>query len=320
MDSGGEAPGQSWQTRTVSSNEESWDLATSVGATATLAAAVRAIATRTAPSLIDDPFAEPLVRAVGIDFVTRLATGDVPPDDLTEPWIDVGKVRGKFYDDFFLEAADAGIAQVVILAAGLDSRAFRLPWHAGTVVYEVDQPQVLEFKTHALGELRAVPTAERRTAPAELRDDWPRALRSAGFDPARPTAWSAEGLLSYLPPEAQDRLLDTITELSAPGSRVATESRPNPSPGQEQKTREHLHQMSERWSAHGFAPDMVRLRPGGERNEAAPYLTDRGWALNAISIRDLFVTNGIPLPPEDIPMGDTLCIKGTLDEIDTAVP
>ncbi len=189
-----------------------------------MAAAARAIATRADPELIDDPFAAPLVRAVGIDLLTRLATGETPPGDLVEQvWIDIAKIRTRFYDEFFLDATRAGITQAVILASGLDSRGYRLPWPSGTVVYEVDQPQVIEFKTRTLAELGATPTADRRAVGVDLRDDWPTVLRTAGFDPARPTAWSAEGLLGYLPPEAQDRLLDTITELSAPGSRMATQ-------------------------------------------------------------------------------------------------
>src|SRR5919109_3904645 len=146
---------------------DTWDLASSVGATATMAAAARAIATRADRTLIDDPFAEPLVRAVGVDLLTRLATGEVTSDDLVEQmWIDVAKVRTKFYDEFFLDATNAGITQVVILASGLDSRAYRLPWPTGTVVYEVDQPQVIGFKTRTLAELGAAPTADRRVAAA----------------------------------------------------------------------------------------------------------------------------------------------------------
>ena len=292
---------------------DTWDLASSVGTTATAAAAARAIATREDRSLIDDPFAEPLVRAVGVDLLTRLATGELPPGDLVEQVaIDVAKIRAKFYDGFFLDATNAGITQVVLLASGLDSRAYRLPWPTGTVVYELDQPQVIEFKTRTLAELGAVPTADRREAAVDLRDDWPAALRTAGFDPARPTAWSAEGLLGYLPPEAQDRLLDTITELSAPGSRVATESRPNPKPGDEDKTKESLDRVSERWRARGFDPDMAKLRYFGERNEAAPYLTDLGWALNGSSIRDLLAANDLPLEDDNLRMGDTLYVSGTL--------
>jgi methyltransferase (TIGR00027 family) len=293
---------------------DSWDLASSVGATATAAAAARAIATRADRSLIDDPFAEPLVRAVGIDLLTRLATGETAPDDLVERvWIDVAKVRTRFYDEFFLDATNAGVTQVVILASGLDSRAYRLPWPAGAVVYEVDQPRVVEFKTRTLAGLGAEPTADRRVAAADLRDDWPAALRAAGFDPTRPTAWSAEGLLGYLPPEAQDRLLDTVTELSAPRSRVATESRPNPRPGEEDRTKERLNGMSRRWREQGFDPDMARLRYFGERNEAAPYLTGLGWRLTATSIRDLLAANNLPaLNGDDVRLGDTRYVSGEL--------
>lgn len=294
---------------------DTWGLASSVGVTATMGAMTRAIAARADRPLIDDPFAEPLVRAVGIDLLTRLATGVLPPDGLVEQVaIDVAKVRTKFYDEFFLDATNGGITQVVILASGLDSRAYRLPWRAGTVVYEVDQPQVIEFKTRTLAELGAAPTADRKVVAADLRDDWSTALRTARFDPAQPTAWSAEGLLGYLPPEAQDRLLDTITELSASGSRVATESRPNPQPGDEDKTKEGLHRIADRWRAHGFDLDHARLRYFGERNEAAPYLAGRGWALNEISLRDLFAANGLsPLEDDDLRMGNVLYVSGALN-------
>ena len=194
-------------------------------------------------------------------------------------------VRTKFFDEFFLGATNAGIKQAVILASGLDSRAYRLAWPAGTVVYEIDQPQVIEFKSRTLAELGATPTAYRRTVAIDLRDDWPAALRAAGFDPEQPTAWSAEGLLGYLPPEAQDRLLDTITELSAPGSRMATESARNPEPGDEDKMKERMQRISERWRAHGFDLDMTGLVYFGDRNEAAPYLADHGWQLTASSVR-----------------------------------
>jgi methyltransferase (TIGR00027 family) len=294
---------------------DTWDLASGVGATATMAAAARAIASRGDRSLIDDPFAEPLVRAVGVGLLTRLASGELPPDELVgQVAVDGARVRTLFYDEFFLAATTAGITQAVILASGLDSRAYRLPWPAGTVVFEVDQPRVIEFKTRTLAELGAAPTAERRVAAVDLRDDWPTALRTAGFDPSRPTAWSAEGLLGYLPPEAQDRLLDTITELSVPGSRVATESRPNPRPGEDDRTKEGLHRVSERWRAHGFDPDMARLRYLGDRNEAAPYLEDRGWTLTTTSTRDLLAANDLPpLQDDKLRMGDLLYVSGALD-------
>jgi methyltransferase (TIGR00027 family) len=305
---------------------DTWDLASSVGATATMVAAARAVATRADRPLINDQFAEPLVKAVGVELLTRLATGEVNPEDLNDVhdgatgsagamarMADNMAVRTKFFDEFFLEATEAGIKQVVILASGLDARAYRLAWPAGTVVYEVDQPQVIEFKSRTLADLGAAPTTDRRVVAVDLRDDWPTALRTAGFDPTLPTAWSAEGLLGYLPPEAQDRLLDTITELSAPGSRLATESAPNPEPGDEDRIRERMQTVSERWRAHGFDLDMVGLIYFGDRNEAAPYLRGRGWALNGISIRDLFSANGLaPLEDDDVRMGDMLYVSGTL--------
>jgi methyltransferase (TIGR00027 family) len=307
---------------------DTWDLASSVGVTATMVAAARAVATRADRPLIDDPFAEPLVRAVGVDLLTRLATGELNPGDLNDVHDGAGAsagsagamsrmadnmaVRTKFFDEFFLGATQAGIRQVVILASGLDSRAYRLAWPGGTVVYEVDQPQVIEFKSRTLAELGAAPTAERRVVAIDLRDDWPAALRAAGFDPSRPTAWSAEGLLGYLPPEAQDRLLDTITALSASGSRVATESAPNPEPGDEEKMKERMQTISERWRAHGFELDMAGLVYFGERNEAAPYLSERGWALDGITIRELFSANDLaPLEGDDMRMGDLLYVSGT---------
>ncbi|SEF24002.1 methyltransferase, TIGR00027 family [Amycolatopsis pretoriensis] len=288
---------------------DTWDLASSVGATATLAAMTRAIATRDA--LLADPFAEPLVRAVGIDLLTRLATGDEPPGELVgRAAIDGAAVRTRFYDGFFL---DAGLAQVVILASGLDSRAYRLRWPAGTVVYELDRPEVVEFKTRTLAGLGAEPTAERRVVAADLRDDWPTSLRAAGFDPARPTAWSAEGLLGYLPPEAQDRLLDTITELSAPGSRVATESRPTPRPGEEDRTKQSLNRISELFRSANFDPDMAKLRYFGERNEAAPYLVGLGWEVAGRTVRELLAEYGLPpLEQDALRMADVRYVRGTL--------
>src|SRR5947209_13269262 len=200
------------------SDDDSWDLASSVGATATMVAAGRAMATRDARALINDPFAEPLVRAVGLDFFVKMIDGDLGllPNSAPERMqaiTDGMGLRTKYFDDYLLAAVASGIRQVVILASGLDARAYRLDWPADTVVYEIDQPQVIEFKTRTLANLGAEPTATRRTVAIDLRDDWPAALRDAGLDPGAPTAWLPEGLLIYLPPEAQDRLFDNITTL-----------------------------------------------------------------------------------------------------------
>src|SRR5882672_8757312 len=209
-------------------SNDSWDLASSVGATATMVAAARALASKEADPLIQDPYAERLVRAVGIDFFIKLVDGVISTSDIDDGgaaqlMTGMMAVRTRFFDDFFIDATEAGVRQAVILASGLDSRAYRLTWPDGTVVYEIDQPQVIEAKTATMADIGATPTAERRAVAVDLREDWPEALRRSGFDTSQPTAWSAEGLLVYLPPEAQDRLFDEITKLSAPGSQLATE-------------------------------------------------------------------------------------------------
>jgi methyltransferase (TIGR00027 family) len=302
----------------VRTDNDTWDLASSVGATATMVAAARAMASRADDPLIDDPFAEPLVRAVGVDVLTRLATGDLPAADLggdanvgMARMADNMAVRTVFFDEFFLDATGAApaatsstgaaVTQAVILASGLDSRAYRLPWPTGTVVFEIDQPDVIDFKTRTLADLGAEPTASRRTVAIDLRDDWPAALKAAGFDPAKPTAWAAEGLLGYLPADAQDRLLDTITALSAPGSRLATESSPTPAAADRDRMRMHMQSVAEHWREHGFDLDLNELVYFDERNEAAAYLSDRGWQLTGSSIRELFDAHGLaPFDDEDM--------------------
>jgi methyltransferase (TIGR00027 family) len=306
-------------------DDDTWDLASSVGATATMVAAARAMATKTEHPLINDPFAEPLVRAVGLDLFTRLATGELTPADLEDDsdgttggaqrMTDNMAVRTKFFDEFFIDATQRGIRQAVILASGLDARAYRLPWPTGTTVYEIDQPQVIEFKSRTLAELGAQPTAFRRAVAIDLRDDWPAALRAAGFEIDQPSVWSAEGLLGYLPPEAQDRLLDTITALSAPGSRIATESGPTREPGHEQRIKDRMRTVSQRWRKHGLDLDMTELVYFGDRNEAAVYLSDHGWQMAGSSIRELFATNGLPpIEQDDLPFADRLYVSGTLTD------
>ncbi|WRO41940.1 Putative S-adenosyl-L-methionine-dependent methyltransferase [Mycobacterium canetti] len=149
-------------------NNDAWDLATSVGATATMVAAARAVATRADNPLIDDPFAEPLVRAVGIDFFTRWAAGNIKATDVDDPdgtWglqrlADLLAARTRYFDAFFRDATSAGIRQAVILASGLDARAYRLTWPSDTTVFEIDQPQVIEFKMTTLADLDATATAD----------------------------------------------------------------------------------------------------------------------------------------------------------------
>jgi methyltransferase (TIGR00027 family) len=214
-------------------DNDSWEITESVGATALGVASARAAETRSENPLISDPFAEVFLDAVG-DGVWNWHSAPQLPAELieAEPELPlqmqsmVGYMasRTAFFDQFFLDATRAGIRQAVILAAGLDSRAWRLPWPDGTTVYELDQPRVLEFKASTLAEHGAQPACNRIAVSVDLRQDWPTALRQAGFDPSVPSAWSAEGLMPYLPAAAQDLLFDRVQGLTAAGSRVAVEA------------------------------------------------------------------------------------------------
>jgi methyltransferase (TIGR00027 family) len=304
-------------------DNDTWDLASSVGVTATLVAAARAAATRTDDALISDPFAEPLVTAVGVEPLTKLASGeidfasladeDAEAADAARRFADAMAVRTKFFDDFFHEAGSAGIRQAVILASGLDARAYRLPWPDGTVVFEIDQPAVIEFKTAKLAELGATPTAERRAVAVDLRDYWPAALCAAGFDPAKPAAWIAEGLLGYLPPDAQDRLLDSITALSVPGNRFACETAADTGQLDHEEVKERMQTASDRWREHGFDIDFVNLIYIGERNPVPAYLAAHGWDTHGSTSRELFTQYGLEPPPlSPATWGEMLYLTGVL--------
>jgi len=280
---------------------DSWDPASSVGATATMVAASRAIASQGPDPLLDDPLADPLVRAVGLPPFIRLLDGEVSFDDGDDPSharrtrVEQMAVRTRFFDDFFIAATEAGVRQAVILASGLDTRAYRLRWPAGTVVYEIDQPEVIDFKTSTLADLGANPTAQRRTVSIDLRDDWPTALRQQGFDVSQPAAWSAEGLLPYLPPEAQDRLFDNITALSAPGSQLATEHISDPDAFSEESVR----RIGERWQRAGFDLNPADLFYQGERSIVIDYLTGHGWQVAAHPAPELYQRNGFIFPEDE---------------------
>ena len=301
-------------------HDDEWDLASSVGVTATMVAAGRAIATRDPNGLINDPFAEPLVRAVGVDFFTKMMDGELDLEAIEnmtpvrmQAMTDGMAVSTKYFDDYFVQnmgRTGTGVRQAVILASGLDSRAYRLPWPDGTVVYELDQPQVIEFKTTTLAGIGAEPTATRRTVPVDLRQDWPAALKAAGLDPAAPTAWLAEGLLIYLPQEAQDRLFDNITALSVPGSTIATEF----VPGIIDFDADRVREMSGAFRDHGIDIDMASLVYAGDRNHVVDYLGTKGWDVEGVTRTELFERHGIevPAPEHDDPLGEIIFISGRL--------
>jgi methyltransferase (TIGR00027 family) len=277
---------------------DTWDLASSVGATATMVAAQRALSDR--EGLIEDPFAEPLVRAVGLDFFIRALDGEIDLEDV-DPEFNMRRaaegmtVRTRWFDKLFADAAAAGVRQAVILATGLDARAYRLPWPVGTTVYEVDQPEVIDFKSKTLADLGAQPKANRRAVAIDLRDDWPKALLDNGFDPSQPTAWIAEGLLIYLPPEAQDALFDRITELSAPGSRVATEHIPDMTMFSDERSQ----RITDRLKKYGHDIEMKDLIYHGERSHVIEYLTGHGWDVSSKTMRESYAANGFEFPENE---------------------
>ena len=297
-------------------DNDTWDLATSVGATATMVAAGRARASIADHPVIEDQFAQPLVQAVGVDFFARWAAGELDPAEVDipdhpwgmQPMTNLLAVRTRFIDQFVADAVAAGIRQAVILASGLDARGYRLSWPSDMTVFEIDQPQVIEFKTTTLAALSAKPTVDLRAVPIDLRDDWPAALRQAGFNAGRPTAWIAEGLLGFLPPEAQDRLLDNITALSTDGSRLIVEIFWN-SP----ESVQIMHTAAQRWYDNGLDAHIDDLWYGGERHDVATYLNEHGWQTVRTPVRDLLADAGLPVPERNDDQSDNYLCTATLD-------
>ena len=277
------------------SHDDTWDIATSVGTTAVMVAAARARETESAEPLIRDPYARMLVSGAGTgvwetfldgSMADKIAAADPEAAAMYANMLGYQAVRTLFFDTFFTNAAAAGVRQVVILASGLDSRAYRLHWPEGTVVFEIDQPKVLEYKAEILATNGAEPTAERHEVAVDLRHDWPAALKGAGFDPSRPTAWLAEGLLMYLPAEAQDRLFEQITQLSAPGSRLSAEA-------VRHHDEDRRAQMRARWEK--MADNIGIERPVDiqdltyndvHRADLAEWLNAHGWTATASASND----------------------------------
>jgi methyltransferase (TIGR00027 family) len=291
-------------TSSVRSDGDSWDITESVGATALSVAAARAVETAAAKPLIRDPFAYLLVSQAGEPWARLASSMDWIADHehgrrAHQLAIDYQAVRTHYFDSFFAEATGAGIRQVVILAAGLDSRAYRLNWPVGTTVYEIDQPQVVDFKTTTLESAGAAPTADRRPVEVDLRDDWAAALKIAGFDPGQPTAWLAEGLLPYLPAEAQDRLFEILTGLSAPGSRVAVEGFSVGAADSEARRvarRGRFDRIRERLGLDINVETLTYQESG--RADAAEWLSEHGWHVTAVSNADEMARLGRPIPAD----------------------
>ncbi|OBF67446.1 SAM-dependent methyltransferase [Mycobacterium sp. 852002-51971_SCH5477799-a] len=267
--------------------------AADVAVTATFGAAARAVATD--KGLLNDPFAEPLLCAVGIDFLTRAIRDHVfAEDDGDDPAItallDALAAHTRFVDEFLADAVRAGIRQVVILASGLDTRPYRLWWPRGTTVYEIDQPQVLDLKAEVLRGLGAELATHRCAIGIDLGQDWPEALRRVGFDAARPTVWVAEQLLvGYLPPGEQNRLLDGVTAASAAGSRFTADHMPTWNPLRLGAERAFV----DGWRRRGLDVDLASLTYPGEYHYVPEYLASKGWRTARLGITELLGAMGL---------------------------
>ncbi len=276
-------------------HDDTWDIATSVGSTAVMVAAARAAETERDAPLIRDPHAKLLVAGAGTGmwehmlddgFVAKLAEADIEVATVFEHMGNYQAVRTHFFDEYFTAASEAGIRQIVILASGLDSRAYRLDWPAGTVVYEIDQPKVLEYKSTTLAENHVGPSADLRQVPIDLRLDWPAALRDAGFDPSAPTAWLAEGLLMYLPAEAQDGLFERISQLSAPGSRVSAETVGRHSEERRARMRERFQSLAGKFGMDQSLDVAELMYDDPDRADVTEWLNGHGWIASGVTSED----------------------------------
>ena len=295
--------------------DDSWDIATSVGATAVMVAMARAAETASAAPLIRDQFAEPLVSTPELQGVRQqvAAWWAAEPDDDpnstvdAQNMIDYQAVRTHFFDAYFADATADGVRQVVILAAGLDSRAYRLDWPADTVVYEIDLPKVLEYKTETLASHGAAPVADRRAVPVDLRHDWPKALRDNGFDPTKATAWLAEGLLPFLPAAAQEALFASIDALSGPGSRVAVENF-GVDPQKRREAEERWARLKAKREARGqdtsFNPFDLWFEDA-DRPDCGDWFAAHGWTTRTVSARDEAARLGREPTSDDRPFANS---------------
>lgn len=285
----------------VPTDSDSWDPTTGVGMTATFGAAARAVAAN--KGLLNDPFAEALVRAAGVDYFTRLIDderygADGKNDPLISGMLQILALHARFVDEFLTDACRAGLRQAVILASGLDTRPYRLWWPRGTTVYEIDLPDVIDFKTQVLRNMGAKLGVNRCALGIDLRQDWLTALRRVGFDDAQPTVWVAENLLvGYLPPDAQDRLLRDVTDVSAPGSRLVADHMPTWTSMQLREGQAFV----DRWRRHGLDVDLSRLTYAAEFTSVSEFMAANGWQVDELTVVELLETIGMAGRPQVSP-------------------
>ncbi|MGW5652725.1 SAM-dependent methyltransferase [Streptomyces humi] len=276
---------------------------TGVGLPAFLLAAVRAIETSRPDALVRDEYAEHFVRAAPecADWPRRF--DDVPDGDADPLWGRLARffaLRTRAFDDLLLDSAAAGNRQVVMLGAGLDTRAHRLEWPAGCTVFEVAQPEVLAFKKSVLDGLTAVPRAERVALTADLRGDWIGTLTAAGFDPARPTTWLSEGVRPHLTPAVERELFAVIDAHSASGSVLGFEIKLGVDPAAQ---RDYPVYAAAR---RRLGIDLLALFRPGPRPDLVADLEARGWSTSVHTAFDFAERHDVALPrvPDDALAGN----------------
>lgn len=287
---------------------ESWDITTNLGATALAVAAQRAAETAQTHPLVRDEFAAILVAAVNEPGWIAMASGDLSwmgrENELGRRSAIVGReyvaTRTVFFDEFCASAIEQGIQQVVIVAAGLDTRSYRLPCLAGIHVYEIDQPAIHEFKQSTLRAQGHTPIANTHPVAVDLRnDDWPIALTEAGWDESVPTAWIIEGLLPYLSSTEHERLFRTVTQLSANRSQLAAEV-------YHHATSHFGSERLERWkeeaadidTALGVDVDVTAFIKHDDATDTASWLTNHGWVTETLDSRSEMARLGRPIPAD----------------------
>ncbi|MEU2878091.1 class I SAM-dependent methyltransferase [Streptomyces sp. NPDC007070] len=268
-----------------------------VGVTALLVAAARALETHRDDSLARDVYAEHFVRAAPASAGWPVRPHQVPGGDANPLWGRFARyfgLRTRVLDDFLLRSVRADARQVVLFGAGLDARAYRLDWPEDCVVFEIDRAGVLAFKHKVLGGLSARPTARRVPVPVDLGADWAGALAEAGFDATVPTAWLAEGLLFYLPPAVETRLIETVDGLSAPGSALAYEVK------LERDLLEYRDSTLYTATRDQIGIDLLDLFDGEPRPDSAGDLTGRGWTTSVFTPFEFTHRHGRgPLPEQN---------------------